>query len=339
MTATLVTGGTGYIGCHVVAALCEAGRDAVVVDDLSGSSPRVVDALRELVRSPLPVVEGDAADSGLLRGVFRQHSIDSVVHLAAFKSAAESLAEPLRYYRNNLACTVSVAEAAVEHGVERLVLSSSASVYGTPQSAPVAEDAPLAPISPYGRTKLMSEQILADSAAASRLQVVVLRYFNPVGAHPSGLIGEDPTAAPGNLVPRVMQAASGMRGPVPVFGNDYDTADGTAVRDFIHVADLAEGHLAALGRGEMAGPSRSRVYNLGTGVGSSVLEVLDAAAAAVGEPIHSEMADRRPGDVGSIWADCRRARRELGWSARRDLAAMLRDHWNWQRRHPEGYGS
>ena len=341
MTTTLVTGGAGYIGCHIVAALCEAGRNAVVIDDFSGSSPRAVDALRRVVHAAVPVVEGDVADRDHLAAAIKRYRVNSVIHLAALKSVTESLVDPLRYYRNNLACTVNVAETAVEHGVERLVFSSSASVYGTPQSVPVTEDEPLTPISPYGRTKLMGEQILTDSAAASHLDTVLLRYFNPVGAHPSGLIGEDATAAPGNLVPRVLQTALGLRGPVPVFGCDYDTPDGTAVRDFIHVVDLAEGHLAALENYESPATAHpkahSAVYNLGTGVGSSVLEVLAAAAAAVGETIPHETADRRPGDMASIWADCQKARHELGWSAHHDLASMLQDHWNWQRSHPDGY--
>ena len=340
--ATLITGGAGYIGSHTAVAVHRSGRDTVLLDDFSGSSSHAVDAIRGLTSLALPAVEGDAADCSVLRDVIDRHRIDSVIHLAAFKNMPESLAQPLRYYRNNLASAISVVEVAAERGVRSLVFSSSAAVYGTPTSAPVTEDSTLAPNSPYGRTKLMGEQIMADAATAFGLDVVLLRYFNPVGAHPSGLIGEDPAGQPGGLVPRVMQTAAGRHGPVPVFGSDYDTPDGTAVRDYIHVVDLAEGHLAALNArtdNTTGQASNSAVYNLGTGVGSSVLQVLADASAAVGRLIPHEMVDRRPGDVASIWADCHRARRELGWTARHDLAAMLRDHWNWQRRHPDGYSA
>ena len=311
--------------------------DAVILDDFSGSSPLAVDAVRGLTTPKLPVVEGDASDPSVLRELFTRHRIDSVIHLAAFKSSPESLHEPLRYYRNNLAAVISIAEAAAEHGARRLVFSSSAAVYGTPQSVPVTEDSAVAPTTPYGRTKLMGEQIMADTAAASKLEVVLLRYFNPVGAHPSGRIGEDPVGQPGNLVPRVMQTATGRCGPVPVFGDDYDTPDGTAVRDYIHVVDLAAGHLAALSHDFAEGSGSCAVYNLGTGVGSTVLQVIAAASAAVGRRIAYEIADRRPGDAASIWADNRRARSQMGWTARRNLADMLEDHWNWQSRHPRGY--
>ena len=364
--ATLITGGAGYIGSHIVVAVHQSGRNAVLLDDFSGSSPHAVDAVRRLTSPILPTVEGDASDCSVLRDVINRYGIDSVIHLAAFKNMPESLTEPLRYYRNNLASAISVAEVAAESGVRSLVFSSSAAVYGTPASAPVTEDSALAPSNPYGRTKLMGEQIMADAATAFGLDVVLLRYFNPVGAHPSGVIGEDPAGQPGGLVPRVMQTAAGRHGPVLVFGSDYNTPDGTAVRDYIHVVDLAEGHLAALdartanaaegagavgtanaaegagavGTGNAAeGALNCAVYNLGTGVGSSVLQVIAAASSAVGRPIPHEMADRRPGDVASIWADCRRARHELGWTARYGLAAMLRDHWNWQKHHPDGYST
>ena len=333
--AVLVTGGAGYIGSHTVVALHSAGREVVILDDFSRASRRAIDAVRGLTDAALPVVEGDAADRALLRRAFARHSIDAVIHFAAFKSVPESASVPLAYYRNNLASAISAAEAAAEHGASRFVFSSSAAVYGMPKSAPVTEASALEPVSPYGRTKLMGEQILADAAAATGLEVVLLRYFNPVGAHPSGRIGEDPKGLPGNLVPRVMQAAAGRLGPVPVFGGDYRTRDGTAVRDYVHVEDVAEGHVAALAA-DCA--ERAPAYNLGTGTGSSVLEVLAAAAAEVGRPIPFRMAERRPGDPARVWADCGRARRELGWAARRDLTAMLRDHWNWQRRNPDGYG-
>ncbi len=338
MAATLITGGAGYVGSHTAVALHDAGRDIVLLDDFSRSSPRAVDAVRSLTTAALAVVEGDASDSGLLREVFTHHRIGSVIHFAAFKSIPESQAEPLQYYRNNLMTTVSVAEAAAEHGAEHIVFSSSAAVYGTPAQLPVTEDSETAPTTPYGRTKLMCEQILADAAVATDVAITLLRYFNPVGAHPSGRIGEDPVGVPGNLVPRVMLTAIGRLGPVSVFGGDYDTPDGTAVRDYVHVEDVAEGHIAALAAGAATGDRRlAALYNLGTGVGNSVLEVLAAAGAATGKPIPFEMAERRPGDAPSIWADCSRARAELGWAARRGLGEMLRDQWNWQRRNPDGY--
>ena len=333
--ATLVTGGAGYVGSHTAVALSATGRDVVILDDFSNASPAAVDAVRRIVGVDLPVVEGDAADPAVLDSVFGQHSIDSVIHFAARKSVAESVADPLGYYRSNLGSTIAVAEAAVDRGVGRLVFSSSAAVYGTPSSLPVEEDAPTEPESPYGASKLMCERILADAAAASSLQTVMLRYFNPVGAHPSGLIGEDPSGDPANLVPRVMQAAAGRLDRLQVFGDDYGTPDGTAVRDYVHVMDLAEGHTAAL-EADIGGEP-SRVYNLGTGTGTSVLEVLAAAAEAVGAPVPYEIAPRRPGDVEACWADSTRARQELGWQSRRNLAQMLADHWNFTRQHPNGH--
>ena len=329
--ATLVTGGAGYVGSHTAVALHASGRDVVILDDFSNASRTAVDAVRSLTSPHLPVVEGDAGDAKVLDGVFGAHRIDSVVHFAARKSVAESVRDPLGYYRANLGSTVALAAASVERGVARLVFSSSASVYGTPPSLPVTEEAPTVPESPYGASKLMCERILADAAAASQMQAVTLRYFNPVGAHLSGLIGEQPAGVPESLVPRVMQVAAGRLDCLRVLGCDYDTPDGTAVRDYVHVMDLAEGHIAALEAD--IGPNSSRVYNLGTGVGTSVLEVLAAAAEVLGGPIPYEMAERRPGDVEASWADCTRACAELGWHARRDLAQMLADHWNFQRRH------
>lgn len=341
--ATLVTGGAGYVGSHVVVALHEAGRDAVVVDDFSNASPRAVDAVRELTSDSVPVVEADAGDRAAMEEIFDCHPIDSVVHLAARKSAAESVERPLAYYRDNLASTVCVAEVMAERGVNRLVFSSSAAVYGEPAEAPVTELTELGPpLNPYGASKEMSERILTDAAASSGLRVTLLRYFNVAGAHPSGALGESPRGVPANLAAYVMQVAVGRLDRVEVFGSDYDTPDGTAVRDYIHVVDLAEGHVAALDALERsAAPTTGTAvaYNLGTGRGHTVLEVIAAASEAAGFSIPHTLADRRPGDVAAIWADCRRAAAELGWTARRDLAAMMRDHWNWQRRHPHGYDS
>ena len=334
--ATLVTGGAGYVGSHTVVALHEAGRDVVILDDFSNSSRRAVDAVRTLTRPDLPVVEGDAGDPDTLDTAFSQHSIDSVVHFAARKSVAESVTDPLGYYRANLGSVIALAAAAVERGVGRLVFSSSATVYGEASSPPLDEDSPTVPENPYGATKLMGERILADAAAASEMTAVALRYFNPVGAHPSGLIGEDPTGEPANLVPRIMQVATGQIERLDVFGTDYSTSDGTAVRDYVHVMDLAEGHAAALNT-DIA-PVSSRIYNLGTGSGTTVLQVLAAASKAVGKPIPYELAERRPGDVEASWADCTRARNELSWQSRRPLHQMLTDHWNFTRHHPAGHG-
>ena len=335
--ATLVTGGAGYIGSHTVVALHDAGRDVVILDDFSNAARRAVDSIRSLTRSDLPVEEGDASDPDVLEAVFRGHRIDSVVHFAARKSVAESVADPLDYYRSNLGSVISLAAAAIDRGVPRLVFSSSATVYGSASAPPVTEESPTVPASPYGETKLMGERILADAAAASEMSVTSLRYFNPVGAHPSGLIGEDPSGEPANLVPRIMQVAAGRRDRLEVFGADYSTVDGTALRDYVHVMDLAEGHVAALDAA-MA-PASSRVYNLGTGSGTTVLQILAAASEVIGSPIPYEMAERRPGDIEASWADCTRARDELGWQARRSLPDMLADHWNFTHHHPAGYGS
>ena len=335
--ATLVTGGAGYIGSHTTVALHDAGRDVVILDDFSNASRRAVDSIRSLTRPDLPVVEGDVGDPDTLDAALGRHRIDSVIHFAARKSVSESVGDPLGYYRSNLGSVIALAAAMIERGVGRLVFSSSAAVYGSSSSLPFTEDSPTLPESPYGATKLMGERILADAAAASGMTAVMLRYFNPVGAHPSGLVGEDPSGEPANLVPRVMEVAAGRRDRLSVFGADYATADGTAVRDYVHVVDLAEGHVAALDVG-MA-PGRSRVYNLGTGSGTTVLQLLAAASEALGTPIGHELAERRPGDVEASWADCTRARDELGWQARRSLPQMLADHWNFARRHPGGHSA
>ena len=327
--ATLVTGGAGYIGSHTAVALHDAGREVVILDDFSGARRRAVDAIRSLTHESLLVVEADACDPDAVASVFERRQIDSVVHFAALKSAYESIGDPLRYYRQNLMSTIVLAETAVRNGVKRFVFSSSATVYGAPASPPVTEDSPTAPQNPYGASKQMCEQILADTVEASAMQAVMLRYFNPVGAHPSGLLGEDPLQRPANLVPRVMQTLLGHDGPVRVFGSDYDTRDGTAIRDYIHVMDLAEAHIAALSVDLKH--RDSRVYNLGTGTGSTVMEVLAAASSAAGRPVAHEFCDRRAGDAAASWADCTRALRELRWKPRRDLQQMLDDHWNFAR--------
>lgn len=336
--AVLVTGGAGYIGSHTVVALHESGRRVVVVDDFSNSSPAAVDALRRLVGGELTFAEVDVTDPVAVDALFAAHDIDAVIHFAAFKAVGESTEQPLRYYRNNLDATLTVTEAMVAHGVRRIVFSSSATVYGEPERVPVDESFPTGATNPYGWTKFVGEQILRDAAPALGLDVVLLRYFNPVGAHPSGEIGEDPAGIPNNLVPYVMQVAVGRLDHLRVFGGDYDTHDGTAIRDYIHVVDLAEGHVAALDALD-AGLTGCEVVNLGTGVGSTVLEVVEAAGRAVGHPIPYEIVDRRPGDVERIWADVSRAEAVLGWRAARGLDEMLADHWRWQRTHPQGYAT
>ena len=335
--AVLVTGGAGYIGSHTAVALHEAGREVVLIDNFNNASPAAVDAVRALTTPDMAFVEGDLRDRALLDSVFETHDIDEVIHFAAHKAVGESVRIPLEYYGNNLGSTISVAEAMVAHGVRKLVFSSSCTVYGQPDAIPVTESAPTGAESPYGWSKYMSEQILRDAAAADDLDIALLRYFNPVGAHESGTLGEDPNGIPNNLVPFVMQVAVGRLEKVGVFGGDYDTPDGTCIRDYIHVVDVAEGHVAALDAldGKLRGSCTA--VNLGTGVGSSVLEVVAAAEAAVGEPIAYEIVDRRAGDVEQIYADPAYAEEVLGWRCRRDLAAMMRDHWNWQSNNPNGF--
>ncbi|GJM39277.1 MAG: UDP-glucose 4-epimerase GalE [Acidimicrobiales bacterium] len=335
--ATLVTGGAGFIGSHTAVALHAAGRDVVIVDNFSNSSPKAVDAVRALTTDDLAFVEADLLDTDAVERVFKNHTIDEVVHFAAHKAVGESVEKPLAYYRNNLGSTISLVEVMAEHGVSKLVFSSSCTVYGEPDVIPVTESAPTGAESPYGWTKYMSEQILVDAARALPLDVVLLRYFNPVGAHPSGTIGEDPNGIPNNLVPFVMQVAVGRLDQVRVFGDDYDTPDGTGVRDYIHVMDLAEAHVAALeamasGRLRGANP-----VNIGTGNGYSVLDVIRAASTAVGRELPYEVVGRRAGDIAKTWAATDHAADVLGWRASRDIEEMLADHWRWQSQNPDGF--
>ena len=315
--------------------LHESGRDVVILDDLSNSSTAAVGAIRSLTRPDLPFVEADAADRDAVGRAIVEHGVDEVIHFAAFKSVAESVEQPLAYYSNNVGSTIGVVEAMIEHGVSRLVFSSSCTVYGEPDEVPVTETSPTRTATPYGATKLVCEQLLADVAAASALDVIALRYFNPVGAHPSGDIGEDPTGVPTNLVPHLMHVAVGRLDRLNVFGCDYDTPDGSAIRDYIHVMDLAHGHVAALDA--MAAHGGFTAVNLGTGEGHSVLEVVAAANDVIGTPISTQGVGRRSGDVERIWADPTLAAELLGWRATRGLNEMLADHWRWQQRHPAGY--
>ena len=345
--AVLVTGGAGYIGSHTAVVLHEAGRDVVVLDDLSNSSVAAVEALRALTRPDLPFIRADAADVDAVGRAIVDHGVDEVVHFAAFKSVSGSIADPDGYHRNNVGSTVGVAEAMRRNGVSRIVFSSSCTVYGEPTSLPVTEDSPISASNPYGATKVACEELLAAEADAGGLDVLLLRYFNPVGAHSSGDLGEDPRGTPDNLVPYLMQVAVGRRESLSVFGGDYDTPDGSAIRDYIHVVDLAEGHLAALDalagsddgdvRDPSVGSTGCRAVNLGTGAGHSVLEVLAAAGRVIGRPVPHEVVGRRAGDIERIWADPSLAADLLGWRARRGLDEMLADHWRWQQRHPDGY--
>ena len=338
MATILLTGATGYIGSHTWLALAGAGYHVVGVDDFSNSSPVVLERLRELLgREPL-FERVDVCDAAAVQAIIERHAIDATVHFAAFKAVGESSAEPLAYYRNNLAGLISVCEAMRANGAKRLVFSSSATVYGHPERLPIREDAPLASTNPYGQTKLMAEQILRDLGAAdSNWQTACLRYFNPVGAHESGRIGEDPRGVPNNLMPYVAQVAIGRRPRLQVYGGDYPTPDGTGVRDYIHVMDLAEGHVAAL-RQLLATPG-SFTVNLGTGVGHSVLELIGAYERASGRPVPYDIVARRPGDVAACYADPKQARELLRWSAHRDLDAMCRDSWRWQSQNPDGFST
>ena len=333
----LVTGGAGYIGSHTVLHLLSAGHDVVVVDDFSNARPAVVDRLAELAGHPVEVHRLDVTDERGLDRLVGGAGFEAVVHFAAFKAVGESVARPLDYYRNNLGATIAVAAAMVRHGIPHLVFSSSATVYGADAPVPMTEDLPTSATNPYGWTKVMNEQILRDAVAAHPgLRVALLRYFNPVGAHPSGRIGEDPADVPNNLMPYVAQVAVGRRERLSVFGDDYGTVDGTGVRDYIHVEDLAAGHVAALER--IAAHDRPlSVWNLGTGHGTSVLELVRAFEQASGRPVPYEVVARRPGDVASSYADPSLAERELGWRATRTVTDMCADTWRWQQANPEGY--
>jgi len=338
MTTILLTGATGYIASHTWLALQAAGFDVVGVDNFANSSPAVLQRLRRLGGVEPDFVQASVGDAAAVDALFAQRRIDAVVHFAAHKAVGESVAQPLAYYANNVGGLVTVCATMQRHGVRRFVFSSSATVYGEPATLPIDEDCALSATNPYGRTKLMGEQVLADLGAAdARWQTACLRYFNPVGAHESGLIGEDPRDTPNNLMPYVAQVAVGRRAKLQVYGGDYPTVDGTGVRDYIHVVDLAEGHVAALQR--LLDASGSFTVNLGTGRGHSVLEVVRAYEQACGRPIPYEIVARRLGDVAACWADPARAATLLGWRARRDLARMCADSWRWQQSNPDGYAS
>lgn len=332
----LVTGGAGYIGSHTCLELLQAGHEVVVVDNLSNSSEESLARVRELAGRDLRFYCADLLDQGELRAVFQQNVIDAVIHFAGLKAVGESVAIPLDYYHNNITGTICLCKAMKEHDVKNLVFSSSAAVYGEPAGVPISEDAPLAPTNPYGRSKLMIEEILRDlHRSDAGWSICLLRYFNPVGAHASGRIGEDPRGIPNNLMPYIAQVAVGRLAELSVFGNDYPTRDGTGVRDYIHVVDLARGHLHALHK---LGPgSGVLTYNLGTGQGHSVLEMVAAFARASGRQIPYKITGRRPGDSAEYYADPARAKMELGWTPARGIDEMCADAWNWQLINPDGF--
>ena len=336
----LLTGATGYIASHTWLALWAAGFDVIGVDDFSNSSPEVLNRLQRLGQRTPMFERADVCDSAAMLSLFKRHPISAVVHFAAFKAVGESSAKPLAYYRNNIGGLISVAEAMAmsASACKTLVFSSSATVYGAPEQLPIPESAALATTSPYGATKLIGENLLTDVARADPAwRIALLRYFNPVGAHDSGLIGEDPRGTPNNLMPYVTQVAVGKRERLQVFGNDYDTVDGTGVRDYIHVSDLAEGHVAAL-RHLMDTAGSSFTANLGTGRGYSVLELVRAFEQASGCHIPYDIVARRAGDIAACYADASRARELLGWQATRGIEAMCADSWRWQQSNPNGYG-
>lgn len=335
----LVTGGAGYIGSHICVELLQAGYQVVVVDNLSNSVKTALDRVEQITGQPVIFYQLDVRDKPALMTVFQQHQIDAVIHMAGLKAVGESCEKPLMYYDNNLNSSLVLFDVMQEKGVTKLVFSSSATVYGDPATVPIDESFPLSATNPYGRTKLMIEEMLQDTTKAIPFQVVLLRYFNPAGAHESGLIGEDPNGIPNNLLPYVAQVAIGIREKVAVFGNDYNTHDGTGVRDYIHVVDLAQGHVKAIEKLTQCDDSKGQclIYNLGTGKGYSVLEAIAAFEQASGQTIAYDIVGRRPGDIASCYADPHLANKELDWQATKGLNDMMRDAWRWQTMNPNGY--
>lgn len=332
----LVTGGAGYIGSHTCIALIEAGHTVVVVDNFSNSHPEALKRVEAICDSRIPLYQGDVGNPALLQQIFTEHDIDGVIHFAGSKAVGESVEKPMLYYRNNVTASQTLIETMQQAGVDTLVFSSSATVYGDPHTVPILEDFPVGATNPYGRSKLMVEQIMQDQAVAnSAFNGIILRYFNPVGAHPSGNIGEDPNGIPNNLMPFIAQVAVGKRPQLAVFGDDYPTSDGTGVRDYIHVCDLAEGHVKALET--LHGQAGSHIFNLGTGSGVSVLDMVEAYAQASQRPIPYQVVARRPGDVAQCYADPSHAKAVLGWQATRTLEDMVASSWHWQSSNPNGY--
>lgn len=334
--AILITGGAGYIGSHTVVELLKAGRELVIVDNFSNSKPIVLDRIRKITRRDFKFYEADLLDREAVKRIFDENKIDSVIHFAGFKAVGESVSKPIMYYNNNLTGTFILCDEMSKHGCKRIVFSSSATVYGKPESVPIREDFPLSTTNPYGETKLMIERILKDIwVSDNQWSVSILRYFNPIGAHESGCIGEDPKGIPNNLLPYVSQVASGKLKQLSVFGNDYKTHDGTGVRDYIHVVDLAKAHLKALERAEKV--TGVDYFNIGTGVGYSVLDIVHAFEKATGVKIPYVISPRRPGDIDECYADPSKAYELLGWKAEKNIEDMCRDAYRWQSANPNGY--
>jgi len=337
--AILVTGGAGYIGSHTVLALLERGDDVIVIDNLSNSSKESLDRVAELAGKKPTLYVADILDKNVLKEIFSTHSITDVIHFAGLKSVGESVKKPLEYYENNVVGSMVLLNEMLLAGVNSLIFSSSATVYGNPERVPLSEECQTGgTTNPYGTSKLMVEQILRDfSHAQSDFRITCLRYFNPVGAHPSGRIGEDPNGIPNNLVPYISQVAIGKLNCLSVFGDDYSTPDGTGVRDYIHVQDLASGHLAALDNKSQG--AAFKAINLGTGVGYSVIDLIKAFEKAAETTINYQIVERRAGDVAECWSDSSLAKKELGWQATHTLDEMMRDTWNWQKNNPNGFNS
>ena len=333
----LLTGGAGYIGSHTCVSLLDAGHEVVVLDNFVNSCPEAIARVEKIAGKSITLYEGDCCDAAFVSSVFDKEHIDGVVHFAGLKAVGESVRIPLNYYQNNLGATMTLCRVMAEHHVKRIVFSSSATVYGDPASVPINESFPVGgATNPYGATKVMNEQILTDCCKADpELNVALLRYFNPIGAHKSGLIGEDPNGIPNNLVPYIAKVAVGKLEKVHVYGNDYPTPDGTGVRDYIHVVDLARGHVAAIKK--LAEKPGLFICNLGTGKGYSVLDVIHAFSKACGRELPYVIDPRRPGDIAECWADPSKAKRELGWVAEYGIDEMCADSWNWQKKNPDGY--
>ena len=332
----LLTGGAGFIGSHTAVELLNIGHDVVIADNFSNASPAVVERIEKITGKSVKVYNIDICEKALCEGMFEAEKFDAVIHFAGYKAVGESCQKPLMYYRNNIDSTLTLVETMTKYGVNNIVFSSSATVYGIPETVPLVEGMPTGCTNPYGWTKYMNEQILTDAASANpNLSVVLLRYFNPIGAHASGLIGEAPNGIPNNLMPYIAQVAVGKREKLSVFGNDYPTHDGTGVRDYIHVVDLARGHVAAIDYA--ANNKGTEIVNLGTGIGYSVLDLVKSFEKVNGINIPYVIAERRAGDVAEVYADPKKAKELLGWQAEKNIDDMCRDTWNWQKNNPNGY--
>ena len=334
----LVAGGAGYIGSHTCVELLEAGHEVVIVDNLYNASREAVSRVEKITGKKVALYEADILDKEALNRIFDTHEIDAVIHFAGYKAVGESVQKPIEYYHNNITGTLVLCDVMRAHGVKNIVFSSSATVYGDPAQIPITESCPKGqPTNPYGRTKSMLEQMLTDIHTADpQWNVILLRYFNPIGAHKSGLIGEDPMGIPNNLLPYIAQVAVGRRACLGIFGNDYDTPDGTGVRDYIHVVDLAAGHVKAIDK--LRERPGVEIYNLGTGHGYSVLQMVAAFEQACGQKLPYEIGPRREGDIATCYCDPQKAKEELGWEARCGIAEMCEDTWRWQSKNPDGYG-